>query len=152
MIIECILGQMFFAIFNIVNSRIDAYRIMSNKTIAHSVNFIAYFIFCTAVCILLRINFKFDLIIGFIPVVYGPGLLFLISAFLNRQFSFDIPLNLRRGLSWDYQTKATGPKASVLDRLERFFFGNGEYAGRLILAFYLGCYIGVIASFIIVYG
>lgn len=151
MLIELFIGQMLLICFNIGNAHHDAYRIMKNKTIAHALNFAAYLVFSVLVCILFKIHFRFDLVFGFIPIVYGPGLLFLISAFLNRQLSFDVALNLRRGLDWYYQTKATGPKASVLDRIERLFFGQGESVGKLIFSFYAGSYIGVIISFIIAY-
>lgn len=127
MIIEFLIGQLFLALFNITNSHIDAHRILDNKTIAHGVNFAAYALAVAIICFLLSIPFGW-------PIV-----LFALSAFFNRQFSFDIPLNLRRGLAWDYQSTANPPKA-ILDRIERFIFGDGANVGRFIFKVYLTCY------------
>lgn len=127
MIIELLIGQLFLALFNIANSYIDAYRILSNKTIAHAVNFSAYLIACAIICFLLGIH------------LLTPVLLFFGAAFLNRQFSFDIPLNIRRGLAWYYQSQAD-PPAALLDRIERAIFGTGEYVGKRILKAYTACY------------
>lgn len=117
--ITYILNQIALASFNLINSRIDAYRIMRNKTIAHGINFGAYTIFCALLCWLAQWN------VGVIT-------LFCVSAFCNRQFSFDIPLNLRRGLKWDYVSTANPPKA-WLDRQEIRVFG---YNGRAPLFVY----------------
>ena len=152
MLIELIIGQLFLASFNLSNVVYDAYRIMQNKTIAHAINFIAYLIVSIAICLLLRIKFHIYFLWDTIPIIHGPGLVFLVSALFNRQLSFDIPLNIRRGLKWYYQTKATGPKASLLDRLERRIFGSSEEVGKIIAAFYLGAYTATITSFIIAYG
>lgn len=111
--ITYLLNQALLAGFNFGNSQLDAYRIMRNKTIAHGINFGVYAVFCAILCWLARWN------IGVIT-------LFSISAFCNRQFSFDIPLNLRRGLPWDYVSRANPPK-SILDRIEIRLFG---YNGR----------------------
>jgi hypothetical protein len=108
-----LLAHLFLVIFNQVNVRIDAYRIMKNKTIAHGINFGAYAIYCGALCWLAH----WDI---------GAITLFCVSAFCNRQLSFDIPLNLRRGLKWDYVSTAKPPKA-ILDRIEIRLFG---YNGR----------------------
>lgn len=151
MIIELILGQLFLASFNLSNVVYDAYRIMQNKKIAHAVNFIAYLAVSIIICLILRIEFKIYFLWK-IPIIHGAGLVFLISSFFNRQLTFDIPLNIRRGLKWYYQTKATGSKASLLDRLERRIFGSGEEVGKVISAFYLGAYVATVTSFIIVYG
>lgn len=139
MIIEYIAGQLFLVLYNLANSRIDAYRILKNKKIAHGINFICYMIFCSLLCFLMRL-----------PIMYSVLLFF--SAFFNRQFSFDIPLNLRRGLEWYYQSTANPPKA-ILDRMERALFGTGDDVGKKVFNFYLFCYcvvtnIWVLASFI----
>lgn len=115
-----LLNHIALALFNLVNSRIDAYRIMQNKFIAHMINFGAYFLF-TGVVGFLYIRH----IAGFWPVVLE-SFLFAVSAFCNRQFTFDIPLNLRRHLAWDYVTTALNP-GSWLDRFEIRLFG---YNGR----------------------
>lgn len=117
--ITYLLNQAALAGFNLINSRIDAYRIMRNKTIAHGINFGVYALFCAVLCWLGRWN------IGVIT-------LFCVSAFCNRQFTFDIPLNLRRGLKWDYISLANPPKA-FLDRIEIRLFG---YNGRAPLVMY----------------
>lgn len=111
--ITYLINQAALAGFNLINSRIDAYRILRNKTIAHGINFAAYAVFCALLCWLARWN------VGVIT-------LFCVSAFCNRQFSFDIPLNLRRNLPWDYVSPAKPPKA-LLDRIEIRIFGyNGQ--------------------------
>ena len=114
-----LINQLALAGFNFINSRLDAYRIMHNKAIAHGINFGVYSLFCALLCWLARWN------IGVIT-------LFCISAFCNRQFAFDIPLNLRRGLKWDYVTKEDPPK-SILDRIEIRIFGRN---GRAPFLFY----------------
>lgn len=139
MLIELLVGQLFLALFNVGNAFFDAYRILNNKHIAHAINFIAYLLAAIVICFLLGIKFHIYLLFGSIPIVYGPGMLFLLSAFFNRQFSFDIPLNLRRGLAWDYQSTANPPK-SITDRIERAIFGTGENIGRKIFKVYLACY------------
>jgi hypothetical protein len=117
--ITYLINQVALAMFNLINSRIDAYRIMRNKTIAHGINFGVYALFCALLCWLARWN------VGVIT-------LFCVSAFCNRQLSFDIPLNLRRGLKWDYVSTAKPPKA-LLDRIEIRLFG---YNGRAPLFVY----------------
>jgi len=111
--ISYLINQLALAGFNLINSRIDAYRIMRNKTIAHGINFGAYMVFVGLLCWLGRYDI-WDV------------MLLAISAYTNRQFTFDIPLNLRRGLEWDYVSKANPPK-SITDRFEIWLFG---YNGR----------------------
>lgn len=111
--ITYLLNQAALAGFNLINSRVDSYRIMRNKHIAHGINFGAYALFVTALCWL----GQYDI---------WDALLFGISAYTSRQFTFDIPLNLRRGLKWDYVSKANPPK-SITDRFEIWLFG---YNGR----------------------
>lgn len=117
--ITYLINQAALASFNFINSRIDAYRIMRNKRIAHGINFALYGVFVGVLCWLAR----YDI---------GDIIVFCVSAFTNRQFSFDIPLNLRRGLPWDYVSKANPPK-SILDRIEIRFFG---YNGRAPFVMY----------------
>jgi hypothetical protein len=112
-VISYLLNQLALAGFNLINSRIDAYRILRNKRIAHGINFGAYALFIGLLCWLGRYDI-WDI------------LLFSISAYCNRQFTFDIPLNLRRRLEWDYVSKANPPK-SITDRFEIWLFG---YNGR----------------------
>lgn len=107
------ISHILLAVFNLINSRIDAYRIPQNKKIAQGINFGFYAIYWTFLCWLQQIGF-WEIIV------------FAISAFCNRQFSFDIPLNLRRGKKWDYVSLAKPPK-SLMDRIEIKLFG---YNGR----------------------
>lgn len=110
-------AQAALVVFNLVNSRIDAYRIMRNKTIAHGINFGAYALFVAFLCYVCHLKAGWDL---------GVIALFCVSAFCNRNLSFDLALNRRRGLPWDYVTKAKPPKA-FLDRIEIRVFGyNGK--------------------------
>lgn len=100
-------------LFNLANVWIDAYRIMKHKQIAHGINFGAYALFVAFLCWVTHWD------VGVIT-------LFCVSAFCNRNLSFDIPLNIRRRLPWDYVTKAKPPK-SILDRIEIRLFGyNGK--------------------------
>src|SRR5688572_7265826 len=124
MIIELVAGQLFLAIYNLANVAIDAYKIINHKTVAHAVNFILYLSFIFALLFIMRIPISICWLFGMI-------------AFFNRQFTFDIPLNLRRDLPWYYQTKAVGKNASVLDRLERRIFGNADNVGKKIFNAYL---------------
>lgn len=117
--ITYLINQMALAGFNLVNSRVDAYRITRHKTIAHGINFGAYAVFCALLCWLARWD-------------VWQIILFGASAFTNRQWTFDVPLNLRRNLPWDYVTKAKPPKA-ILDRIEIRVFG---YNGRAPLVTY----------------
>lgn len=126
MLIEYLIGQLFLILYNVGNVYIDAYRIMKDKTIAHGLNLTVYLIFTFILCLVLQIR-GVDMV------------LFFISAFFNRQFSFDIPLNLRRGLAWYYQSEDDPPKA-LLDRIERAIFGTGEQIGKKIFNAYLVCY------------
>lgn len=117
--ITWLINQAILVVFNWVNSRIDAYRIVKDKTIAHGINFGSYAI-VTALLIWL---FRYDLLSG---ITFG------VSAFTNRQFSFDIPLNKRRGKPWDYVSLDKPPKA-LMDRIEIALFG---YNGRAPFVLY----------------
>lgn len=105
--------------FNLVNVRHDAYRILNHKNIGHAVNFCAYAAVVALLCWLFRA--------GWVSILVAA------AAFFNRQLAFDIPLNLRRGLPWYYQSVANPPNA-VMDRIERVIFGN--LSGKWIAAFY----------------
>lgn len=121
--IAYILAQLALVGFNLINSRIDAYRIMQNKTIAHGINFGAYTLFVGILSYVCHVKAHWD-----IRVIA----LFCVSAFCNRQWSFDVPLNLRRHLLWDHVSTAKPPKA-FLDRIEIRAFG---YNGRAPLFVY----------------
>lgn len=112
-------AQAALIVFNLANVWIDAYRIMQHKQIAHGINFGAYTLFVGFLCWVTHWN------VGVIA-------LFCVSAFCNRQLSFDVPLNLRRRLPWDYVSTAKPPKA-FLDRIEIRIFG---YNGRAPLFMY----------------
>jgi hypothetical protein len=116
-----ILNQLVLAAWNVINSRIDAYRILKQKYIAHGVNFAAYAV-------------ATGLVVWVAGYDWKTIILFCISAFANRQLSFDIPLNLRRGLPWYYQSAANPPKA-LMDKIERKLFGM-DYDGKKIVMYY----------------
>jgi hypothetical protein len=121
------LNQVGLAGFNLINSRLDAYRILKNKTIAHGINFGSYLTFSI---VLYWLTIKPVFAWSIFP--YTDFAIFLMSAFCNRQGSFDIPLNLRRHLAWDYVSKDNPPKA-WLDRQEIKLFG---YDGKAPFIFY----------------
>lgn len=116
--ITYIINQLALAVFNLCNVKIDAYRILKHKGIAHGINFVAYALLCALLCWLARWDAR-------------QVIIFCVSAFCNRQFTFDIPLNKRRGLQWDYVTKADPPKP-ILDRIEIRIFGRNGRAPFLV--------------------
>lgn len=106
-----LIAQLALAIFNIANAALDTHRIMMGKRIYHGLNLAAYAVWVALLCWLCGWN-----VVAII--------LFAISAFLVRQLSFDIPLNLMRDLPWDYVSKS--PK-SITDQIEIRIFGyNGK--------------------------
>lgn len=111
-------------LFNLANVGIDAYRIMNHKRIAHGINFGVYALFVAFMCWVTHWN-------------TGVIALFCVSAFCNRQLSFDIPLNIRRRLPWDYVTKSKTPEA-ILDRIEIRIFG---YNGRAPVVVYAAVWV-----------
>lgn len=115
-----LINQICFAWYNVLNAYGDSVRIKQDKTINHFINGMAYLLYVFFV-ILIDGHFNFS------TLVLTP-----LSAFCNRQLSFDIPLNLMRkpALKWDYVSKE--PK-SVIDRLEIRIFG---YNGRAPVVFY----------------
>ncbi len=120
-----LLSTLILIAFNFVNSRIDAYRILANKKIAHGINFGAYLTVVALCCWLFHMS-------------VGQIILFSLSAFFLRQITFDVFLNLRRGLSAFYQSVANPPKA-VMDRIERDLFGfiNGKQLFIIYLTFFV---------------
>ncbi len=127
--ITFLINQVVLAAFNLANSRIDAYRILKNKEIAHAVNFIAYVVFATIVACVAR----YDI---------GDMVVFYCTAFFSRQLSFDIPLNKRRNLPWYYQSTANPPKA-LWDKIERKLFGM-DYDGKKIVLWYSLFYFSIL--------
>lgn len=127
-----IFNQLALAFFNLINSRVDAYRILKNKTIAHGVNFGAYAVFSAFIVWLGRYDLKVII-------------LFCVSAFFNRQLSFDIPLNLRRGLPYYHQSTANPPKA-LMDKIERKLFGV-DYDGKKIVLWYSILYVIMVSIY-----
>lgn len=113
-----LISQVCVILFNLGNVQIDAYRILRHKQIAHGINFTAYALFVAFLCWVCHWD-------AWEIVVFGA------SAFCARQFSFDIQLNRRRGLKWDYVTKAD-PPASILDRIEIRLFGRNGRAPFLV--------------------
>ncbi len=130
--IAYLIGQAILIAFNLLNSRLDAYRILKNKQIAHGINFGAYSLLVAVICWFWHLNI-------------GEISLFSLSAFFNRQLSFDIPLNLRRGLKWDYVSLDKPPKA-LMDRIEVWLFGyNGKAPVFCYAVLWVAC--GVIKFF-----
>ena len=127
--ITFLINQVVLAVFNIINSRIDAYRILKHKEIAHAINFIAYAIFATIIVYVAR----YDI---------GDIIIFYCCAFCNRQITFDVFLNKRRKLPWYYQSTANPPKA-LWDKIERKLFGM-DYDGKKIVLWYSLFYFSIL--------
>jgi len=109
-----ILAGFVLILANVTNAFIDAYKItVLKKAIRHAINLTAYLV-VTGLCVWL---FNFPL---------WHAVLYVVSAFFCRQITFDIPLNLRRDLKWDYVSMAMPPQA-IMDRIEVKIFGyNGK--------------------------
>jgi len=123
-----LIAQVCLSLFNIANACLDAHRIMMGKRIYHGLNFGVYTLFCAFLCWIC--HWKVGVITPF-----------LVSAYCNRQLSFDIPLNLLRDLKWDYVSLAKPPK-SITDRIEIWLFGyNGRAPVFLYGAIWLACLI-----------
>lgn len=126
--IAYLIAQLILASYNLLNAVHDANRIRLHKRIFHGINFGVYILLCGLLCWKAHWNVW---VITF----------FCVSAFCNRQFSFDIPLNLRRGLKWDYVSLAKPPK-SLTDRFEIFLFGyNGRAPFLLYGVIWVACLI-----------
>lgn len=114
--ITWILNQLILAAYNRLNVYVDAYKIKlaikenRAKAIKHGINGACYLAFIALLSYLFHMS------------VWGI-VVFSISGFCNRQFSFGIPLNLRRGLKWDYVTTAKKPWA-ITDRIQIWLFGR----------------------------
>lgn len=119
-----IINHIILALFNILNSQWDAYRILKHKSIAHALNFGAYATLVGAIIWLQDYPWQCEIV-------------FVISAFFQRQLVFDTFLNLRRGKAWDYMSTANPPKA-IMDRIERKIFG---YDGKAAFFTYLKCFV-----------
>jgi len=126
------------AVFNILNAYFDAYRILKNKTIAHWVNFGVYAIIYGIEVWQFHYNLPQAILLAFI-------------ALINRQLTFDIPLNLRRrindkSITWYYVSKAERP-AAWWDRFEIWLFQTRN--GKKMVYWYVGLFITLtVISFI----
>lgn len=120
-VMSFLLNQIALAFWNLINSRIDAYRILKHKGIAHGINLVVYAVAVGVVCWIAKYGVKEIVLCG-------------VSAFFNRQLSFDIPLNKRRKLPWYYQSTAN-PPAAWWDKVERKVFGV-DYDGKKIVVWY----------------
>lgn len=123
--ITYLINQAILVVFNLVNVKIDAFRMTKHKKIAHGINLAAYGIFIGLLIWLFKMN-------------WPSGFLFVVSALANRQLSFDIPLNLKRGKQWYYQSTADTP-AAFWDRIEKELFGTAN--GKKIAAIYAGIWL-----------
>lgn len=119
--IAYIIAQICLILFNVGNACLDAHRIMMGKRIYHGLNFGIYASLVATQCWICHWH-------------VGGIILFSVSAFTGRQLAFDIPLNLMRGLPWDYVSLAKPPK-SITDRIEIRIFG---YNGRAPVFMYAG--------------
>lgn len=129
-----LINQAILIAFNFLNIWLDAYKIKQAlkknvpKSVRHGINFAAY-----SACV--------GLIIWLFKLGWQDGILFGASAFFNRQLSFDIPLNLRRGLKWDYVSLDKPPKA-LMDKIEVRIFGyNGKASIFCYSVLWIGCLI-----------
>jgi len=101
--------------FNVANAFIDAYKIKPlNKTIRHGINLGAYLVLVGVIIVWRHFSWL-------------DGAFYLLGSLASRQLFFDIPLNWRRGLKWDYVSLDRPPKA-WWDQIEVRVFG---YNGRL---------------------
>lgn len=125
--IEMLIAQAILIGANLINVKIDAYKILKTpqKNIKHAVNFAVYLFVCFMCCVLFFWEFDYWVAV------------FAINAFCNRQIFFDIPLNWRRGLPWDYVTPEDPPKA-VLDWLEKKLVSDN---GRVLVYIYATNYV-----------
>jgi hypothetical protein len=112
-------AQGILILFNILNAFFDASRIKRGIKIQHWINFLLY-------------GISIGLILYFTNPPVLICILFCVSAFCNRQVFFDIPLNWRRGLKWDYVSQDKPPKA-FMDRIEVKIFG---YDGKTPVILY----------------
>lgn len=122
--------------FNLVNSELDAVRILGQKTVSHAINFGAYLALMGTGWWVFVNDWHWEHL-----TVFG------IMGFACRQITFDIPLNWRRGLEWDYVSPAVPPKA-IMDRIEQFIFGRN---GRLLVYIYAGLWILSLAELLWIY-
>lgn len=107
-------------LFNVINAYFDAYRFLKNKTVAHGLNFGLYAAVVGSQLILPGYQWWYMVI-------------FCLSAFFCRQVTFDIPLNWRRKLKWNYVSLDKPPKP-ITDRIEISVFG---YNGTAITGSYI---------------
>jgi hypothetical protein len=96
--------DLFLALYNLLNAWHDAERIKKDKPVYHGINGLIY-------CLLVAGCWWFS----------DQDPLSVLRQLMLRQLSFDIPLNLMRGLKWSYDTPAEKPGA-ITDRVERFLF------------------------------
>lgn len=107
-----LIDQLILIFYNYVNAIRDANKIKNNISINHVSNGLDY-AFMIFIIIFITDIYNYEMFI-----------LFPISAFFNRQISFDIPLNLKRKLKWDYVSKVA---SSLIDKIEIRIFGyNGK--------------------------
>ncbi len=119
------INQLIVAAHNYINVFIDAYKIKTFKTLGknvkHGINLAAYL---GTISILVFIHSD--------SWWYRTN--FIFSALVQRQLTFDIPLNISRKLPWHYQSTAEPPRA-VMDKIERWVFPSND--GKLIATVYL---------------
>ena len=116
-----ILNQLCFAAINVFDAWIDKNRIADNvrSKVIHWINAILY-------------TLVVSVIATFANHEWNAIALTFIASFFNRQLFFDIPLNLFRGLKWDYVTNAEKP--AWTDRVEIKLIGDNGKAQTIIYA------------------
>lgn len=119
-----------------VNSEVDAVRILGNNNVSHAINLGAYLALMGTSWWIFVHDWQWEHLTVFSTM-----------GFACRQITFDIPLNLRRGLKWDYVSPAQPPKA-IMDRIEQAIFGRN---GRLPVYIYAGAWILSLAELLWVY-
>lgn len=117
-------AQLILCAHNLLNVWLDAYKIKRAlkknipKSVRHGANLAAYCVTAAA-------------LIWWQHSGVWEAIVFTLSAFFQRQLSFDIPLNLRRGLPWNYVSLDKPPKA-LMDRIEVRIFGYNGSAPVLV--------------------
>jgi hypothetical protein len=124
--------QLILAAHNLLNVWLDAYKIKRAlkknipKSVRHGVNFAAYAI-------------TVGMVIWWRHMGVWDAVVFALSALFQRQLTFDIPLNWRRGLAWNYVSLDKPPNA-LMDKIEIRLFG---YNGTAPVVVYGVCWAGL---------
>lgn len=125
-------NQLILLVHNLLNVWLDAYKIKRAlkknipKSIRHGINFAAYAI-------------TVGVVIWWQKMGVWEAVTFALSGLFQRQLTFDIPLNWRRGLPYNYVSLDKPPKA-IMDQIEVRLFG---YNGTAPVVVYGLCWAGL---------